>query len=60
VITYEPAKNVKNPLICVRLGGKAVGYIGRNKDGWSYSPNRGISSERFPTLAALKQSLEAP
>lgn len=57
MLTYEftPANG---GMIWVLLNGSRVGLIRAHGIGYRYSPKRGESGETFPTIVAVKRSLE--
>lgn len=51
--------NHKLVVVEVKLSGKTVGEIRPVTGGFAYITNSGAQGETFPSIAAVKQSLEA-
>ncbi len=62
MITYRPSTNKRNGVVCaVLLDGKIVGKIvaGLVGGGYQYVTRDGNRGDTFPTLGAVKRSLES-
>ena len=59
MITYHATKAGALPIIRVLLDGRWVGVIKEAPGGFRYVPKRGEGGAVYPTLRAVKASLEA-
>lgn len=58
MITYTEIHGSSTVLFNVRLDGKRVGVIRRGPLGFYYKPTGGPSGDSFPSIEAVKQSIE--